>query len=207
MERFTLFAPMMAGMPCCPNRTAAGACFSADRRERFSLWRRWSDHPLLGFVLMNPSIADEDRLDPTLKRCAGWAQRLGYGGMEIVNVFPLVSTDPRGLADHDHAPSRQQNASHIRDLATRTTLIVGFGDLLSSSWLRALALPALSEIADALGGVPVYALAVTENGSPRHPLARGKHHIPSVANPVLYDLAELTGRGADLDRTTNTVLG
>jgi hypothetical protein len=64
---------------------------------------------------MNLSVADEDRLDQTLKRCASRARSLGYGGMEIVNVFPLVSTDPRGLRAHDHDETAARNAAHIRE--------------------------------------------------------------------------------------------
>jgi hypothetical protein len=137
---------------------------------------------------MNPSIADEDRPDPTLTRCASWARSLGYGGVEIVNVFPLVSTDPRGLEMHDHLETAGRNAAHIRDLATRTTLIMGFGDLVTTAWLRRLAMPRLREIVGALSGLEVYALAVNENGSPRHPLARGRQHIASSTTPTPYHL-------------------
>jgi hypothetical protein len=115
---FEFLEPTTTGLSCCLVRTLAGACFGPDRLERFALWRRWSDAPSLGFLLMNPSIADEDRLDQTLKRCASWATDLGYGGMEIVNVFPLVSTDPRGLGAHDHDETAARNAAHIRDLQT-----------------------------------------------------------------------------------------
>jgi len=191
---FEFLEPTATGLSCCPVRTLAGAYFRPDRLERFALWRRWSDAPSLGFLLMNPSIADEDRLDQTLKRCASWARSLGYGGMEIVNVFPLVSTDPRGLGAHDHDETAARNAANIRDLARRTTLILGFGDLLTAAWLRRLATPRLQEIVGALDGLEVYALAVTENGSPRHPLARGRQHIASSATPTPYLLAPLIAR-------------
>lgn len=188
------FAALPAGTSCCPQRNAAGACFSHDRQERFALWRRWGEGNTLGFLLLNPSIADEQILDPTLKRCAGFAQRAGYGGMEITNLFPLVSTDPKGLARFDHAAGRPRNLAHIRDLAERTTLVLGFGDVFTAAWLRSLALPALRDLATVLDGLTVYALAVTENLSPRHPLARGRAHIPSTARPEPYNITALLER-------------
>jgi hypothetical protein len=190
------FSPLPAGTLCCPQRDAAGACFSHDRKERFALWRRWSDGDLLGFLLLNPSIADEQILDPTLKRCAGFAQRAGYGGMEITNLFPLVSTDPNGLATFDHSAGKPRNLAHIRDLAERTRLVLGFGDVCAAGWLRSLALPVLRDLATVLDGLTVYALATTDNGLPRHPLARGRAHIPSTARPEPYDVSALLQRVA-----------
>lgn len=77
--------------------SAAGAEFSDDRRFRFLLWRFWGDGPLAHFCMLNPSIADESDLDPTLRRCKGFAERWGMGGMVVTNLFPLVATDPKDL--------------------------------------------------------------------------------------------------------------
>src|SRR3546814_13880135 len=43
----------------------SGATFSACRRYRYRLWRRWADGPTAALIAMNPSTADEVRNDPT----------------------------------------------------------------------------------------------------------------------------------------------
>jgi hypothetical protein len=47
--------------------------------------------------MLNPSTADENENDPTIERCQRRAVRLGYGRIDVVNLFALRSTDPRAL--------------------------------------------------------------------------------------------------------------
>jgi len=75
------------------------ALFSECKRYRFRLIRRWSDGKSILFIMLNPSIADENREDPTVRRCIGFAHQWGYGSLEVRNIFSLVSTDPRQLYD------------------------------------------------------------------------------------------------------------
>jgi hypothetical protein len=42
-------------------------------------------------VLLNPSTADAVQLEPTLRRCLGFAKREGYEGMVILGVDPRSS--------------------------------------------------------------------------------------------------------------------
>lgn len=75
-----------------------GARFSADRRYRYRLWRNWGtlDNCCV-WLLLNPSTADEMAPDPTVTKCMRFARRWGYSGITVVNLFALVSTDPKGL--------------------------------------------------------------------------------------------------------------
>ena len=73
------------------------ALFSRDRRFRYRLGRRWGDGAAVCFVLLNPSTADETREDPTIRRCIGFARSLGYGALEVVNLYAYVATDPAEL--------------------------------------------------------------------------------------------------------------
>ncbi|GAJ16610.1 unnamed protein product, partial [marine sediment metagenome] len=76
----------------------SGAVFADDRTHRLYLWRRWNKQgPWVMFIGLNPSTADERLNDPTVRRCIGFAEKWGYGGMFMCNVFTLISTDPKKL--------------------------------------------------------------------------------------------------------------
>ena len=73
------------------------ALFSPCRTFRYRLGRRWSDGPVLAFIMLNPSCADEHVDDPSVRRCIGFAHRLGYGGLQVVNLYAFLATDPAEL--------------------------------------------------------------------------------------------------------------
>src|SRR4051794_1235729 len=71
------------------------AVLSDDRVYRYSLSRTWS--PTKGavtFIGLNPSTADENELDPTLRRIVGFAHAWGYGTFHMANLFAFRATDP-----------------------------------------------------------------------------------------------------------------
>ncbi len=78
------------------DESTTGAIFSECRTWRYSLWRNW---PLLNdrrlvFIGLNPSTADETRNDNTITRCIGFAERHGYGGIVMVNLFAFRTKSP-----------------------------------------------------------------------------------------------------------------
>lgn len=92
----------------------AGAEFSEDRQYRYRLWRHWAkDLPVVAFVGLNPSTADEKKLDRTMSRLKSFAQAWGCGGMEMLNLFAYRSTDPKILYDIDD-PIGRYNDRAIR---------------------------------------------------------------------------------------------
>jgi hypothetical protein len=77
----------------------SSATFDDTRKYRYTLLRYWgpsTDMPLVLFIGLNPSTADEKVLDPTVRKCCIWAKEWGYGGMIMMNVYAFRSTDPRG---------------------------------------------------------------------------------------------------------------
>jgi hypothetical protein len=76
----------------------AGAIYSEDARYRFSLWRIWDrSRPIVLFIMLNPSTATHLELDPTLRRCRGYAKEWGYGGFEVANLFAFRATEPEDM--------------------------------------------------------------------------------------------------------------
>lgn len=144
----------------------AGAVFDEPARKyRYRLWRRWGEEPSVCFLMLNPSTADEYELDPTLRRCAGFAKRWGAGGIEILNLFALRSTDPDGIYTMDD-PVGPDNDRTIRALASVTPeIVVAWG--VHGSWMNRA--EAVLEILRQTECVPL-CLGVTKDGHPRHPL-------------------------------------
>lgn len=65
---------------------------------RFELTRVWDESlPLVAFVGLNPSTADADADDPTIRKCRGFAQRHGFGGLVMLNLYTYRATKPADL--------------------------------------------------------------------------------------------------------------
>jgi len=90
-----------------------GAVLSSDGRYRYRLWRLWDDlAPIMTWVMLNPSTADADVDDPTIRKCIGFAKAGHYGGIIVVNLFAWRATDPKELR-HVADPVGPENDDHI----------------------------------------------------------------------------------------------
>ncbi len=74
-----------------------GAQFSEDLTHRYALWRSWAPGPSCMFIGLNPSVADHEKDDPTIRKCIGFAKRWGYGTIYMQNLFTQITTDPKKL--------------------------------------------------------------------------------------------------------------
>lgn len=74
------------------------AHFDATGRYRYSLGRQWRRHgPQVTFIMLNPSQADAERDDPTLRACLQFAQRWEYASLAVVNLFAYRTPHPKAL--------------------------------------------------------------------------------------------------------------
>lgn len=74
------------------------AKFSDDRAYRFFLDIVWDvSKPMAAFIGLNPSTADELVDDPTIRRCRGFAESWGCGGMRMLNLFAFRATRPKDM--------------------------------------------------------------------------------------------------------------
>lgn len=76
--------------------TPGGAEISECGTYRYSLWRTWDRTlPRLSVIMTNPSTADADTDDPTIRKVIHFAKRDGcYGGIVVVNLFAYRATEP-----------------------------------------------------------------------------------------------------------------
>jgi len=141
-----------------------GASFGHDRVHRYLLWRVWDEsRPLLAWVLLNPSTADETREDPTIRRCIRFAMDWGYGGVETTNIFALRSTDPAALRTVSD-PIGPDNDATLHDLARRHDRVVAaWGN--HGAWLNR-----STRVRALLRETQCCCLGLTSLAQPRHPL-------------------------------------
>lgn len=153
----------------------ATATFDDTRRYRYRLSRVWD--PTLrrvNFLMLNPSTADAFTLDPTVRRCVGFATSWAAGAVEVTNAFALRSTDPAGLR-HVDDPVGAGNDEAIVAAAMAADLVVVAWGVHATYRDREAELRAL--LADV--GVVPHALRRTKDGHPGHPL-----YVPASAEPV-----------------------
>ncbi len=84
-----------------PNVPVHAATFSPDGMYRYTLLRRWGPGPLLVVVMLNPSVASDEKDDPTIRRCMNFAKREKLNGIFVVNLFARISTKPTELRKCD----------------------------------------------------------------------------------------------------------
>lgn len=77
------------------------AVLSNDGTHRYELVRDWSEEgvhprPLL-WIMLNPSTADAEQDDPTIRRVVNLSTSWGYTAAAVVNLYAYRATDPKEL--------------------------------------------------------------------------------------------------------------
>jgi hypothetical protein len=155
-------------------RSAAGAVFSECRRWRYLLWRRWdASKPAANFLMLNPSTADEHKLDPTCARARDYAERWGYGALIVTNVFALRSTDPGKLKTTEDPVGPGNDAAIVRAAKEAAVVVCAWGN-------HGLLLRRSSEVRAILrkNRISLHTLRLNANGEPAHPL-----YLPASLKP------------------------
>lgn len=145
-----------------------GAVVSECGSYRYLLTRRWEDGPSLAFLMHYPTRTDATIDDAAIRRCMGFAKRLGFSGIEVVNLFAYRAATPKDvLAAHD--PVGPENDEHIR-MAVRATrdIVCAWGPIGSKTPRSHQVVAMLRQM-----GAKPKCLEVTPNGSPCHPLGLG----------------------------------
>ena len=159
-------------------RSAAGAVFSSCRRWRYLLWRRWDEkNPVANFLMLNPSTADEIKLDPTCSRARDYAERWGYGALIVTNVFGWRATDPDDMKAAKDPVGPGNDAAIVRAAQESAIVVCAWGNhgafLERSAQIRLL-----------LKGRKLHALRLNANGEPAHPL-----YLPGKLKPSAWEAA------------------
>ena len=65
---------------------------------------------------INPSTAEPDNLDRTIKSVKSFSYDLGYASWLMINVYPQRATDPNDLHEQSNKKLHQQNLRHIKSI-------------------------------------------------------------------------------------------
>lgn len=164
-----------------PDTEAGPVVFSTERPPlyRYTLHRRWDEWlPIVNFIMLNPSTADGNRLDATLRRCRSFAMSWGCGGFAITNLFAYRSRDRmvlRALED----PIGPDNDFHIWEQASQAHLVVcawGADGRLRNRSTDVLLMLLKHKIA-------LHYLKLTMDGQPWHPLYLASELEPKLWTP------------------------
>jgi hypothetical protein len=136
---------------------------------RYLLWREYEPcaHALeqMTFILLNPSTADGEQDDPTIRRCIDFALRRDYLRIEVVNLFAFRSTDPKMLAKVAD-PVGRLNDPHILASAKRAAVVVCAWGANGPRLGRGVAVKRLLRS----HCIDLHHFGLTNGGQPKHPL-------------------------------------
>lgn len=162
-----------------------GASISPCGKYRFSLWREWrgthdrKNWHWLGFrdgagaecgqpktalfVMLNPSTADAEVDDPTIRRCVNFAKAWKFERLEVVNLYAYRATEPKDLFSAGDAAHHYKNQEYIEKAARDSGIIIcawgAHGDEYQAETVRGW-----------MHSKDHFALGMTKGGKPRHPL-------------------------------------
>ena len=149
------------------------AWLSKCEKHRFTLKREWRNEGLLyGYFGINPSTADANLDDATVRKWIGFTERNGGRGFIVGNVFSLRSPNVKDLA-LSADPTTPENDHHLEQIIRKVDVLVPCWGNLSKVPKR------LHEHFGNLmfklleSGKPVKCFGLTKSGDPKHPLMLG----------------------------------
>ena len=136
---------------------------------RYALSRTWDESlPIGAFVGLNPSTADGETDDNTIRKEIALAQRWGWGGFWKYNLFPFRSTDPDGLWRADD-PLGERGDETLAEAVLRHSaapIVAAWGTWKHPRFVARVA----KVLTGPLGDARLMCLARAKDGQPRHPL-------------------------------------
>lgn len=156
----------------------ASAVLSEDGTYRYLLTRIWGSRPYATWVMLNPSKADEAVNDPTIGRCITFTRAWELGGLTVVNLYALRSTDPAALSVHPDPVGPDNDRIIAENCRSPQMVIAAWG-----AGFRGQDRPAKVAGIFAAAGQQMLCLGVTKDGHPRHPL-----YVPGSTMPVPYEI-------------------
>ena len=148
------------------------AYFSTCGQFRYRLDRYWdSSASRILFVMLNPSLANENKNDPTVARCHARALSLNggrHGSYRVCNIFALISPYPKFLESSGNRGDGPINDSAISEACRwADSVVCAWGGSKNYILERSRAVETI--IRREFSG-PLLCFAINASGTPKHPL-------------------------------------
>lgn len=146
----------------------SSASISHDGVYRYDLVRQWdAARGLALWIMLNPSTADHEHDDPTIRRVRGFTEREGFGGFVVVNLFAFRTTRPVHLleAKDPIGPANDRTVMTWLRSSEISGIVAAWG-----AWWSAVPRKIPRLVVEAFTERPIACLGKTKDGSPRHPL-------------------------------------
>ncbi len=141
----------------------SGALISECKRFRYKLWRIWDEtKPRVLFIMLNPSTADHNTDDNTIRRCMNYAKSWGYGGIMVGNLYAFRATEPKDLFRDNHDINPTFNDPLIQEMIPQCEIMIyawgahGMKNSMGKKFIER--------------NPNGYYLELTKKGIPKHPL-------------------------------------
>lgn len=174
-----------------------GADISDCGKYRYRLWRWWDfERPLLGFIMLNPSTANADEDDPTIRKCCGFARQLdqqaglSFGGIMVTNLFGFRATNPNELKKADDPIGPDNDVFVTEEAKACAITICAWG---AKGHLLGRDEAVLRLLRKAEPKPNLRHLGLTREGLPRHPL-----YLPYTSKPERFHTMTRMGRPSKL---------
>jgi hypothetical protein len=138
------------------------------KKYRYLLRRDWDEtKPSVLWIMLNPSTADHQVDDPTIKACIRFTKKWEYGSFEVVNLFAYRATNPSELKNLDKDIAiGTESLTYIREALERADLIVAAWGSNGKTHKR----NQDDELISLLKSYQLKCLHILSDGDPRHPL-------------------------------------
>lgn len=158
--------------------------------KRFILGRD-GKNPLVA-ICMNPSVADDNNSDPTIKRIIKVSKILGNNGWFVVNLYPKRATHPNDIGMFDRDLS-DENIHIIKRFLLEKNIKEVWGAWGNQNNIEALekGKQALLDMLNEIGVKVFYFGTLTKSGNPKHPLQRIEKWDYSKKNILKVDYYRL----------------
>lgn len=149
---------------------------------RYHLFREWDTLKLIEktifWVMLNPSIADAEKDDPTIKRIMDYSKKFDAGRMWVGNLYAYICTDSSELfTDKKIDYIGKLNDTNLIQMKEKSDItIIACGNMAEPERLK--------QVYEMLK--PVYILKITSAGFPAHPL-----YLKKDLKPVLWEMEEI----------------
>ncbi|WP_196887689.1 DUF1643 domain-containing protein [Aureivirga sp. CE67] len=136
-----------------------GAVISDCEKFRYQLWRKWDEtKPLVMFLMLNPSTADANADDPTIRRCINYAKDWGFGGLYVGNLYAFRTAYPKELKEAGFQRG-EFNTENLLEMKNKCQKVV-------CAWGNGEGVPEyITEIFEEL-----HYIDLAKDGTPKHPL-------------------------------------